>query len=578
MSLWPPLPPPVGITPMAVDVLVALPTLTSAWGRTTWGVGTWGGWDFEEPTPMDCDVQGLDIERGRSDALDHISAGGMRITLQDPERKWSPWVIPADGFRRWRTGVPIQARTPAGHLFTGVVTEIHASEKPEEDWQRIVEIVALDPLTFLAITDEAEQNEQGTNELAGARLERIFHHALPPSWVEHDFDPGMARMQSTTLARPALEEMWLTADSDAGVVSCTTDGVVRFWDIERGLTEDRRVVPQVTFTDDDVETVPWGPPERMVTVNATGTDSGATYYTLGNRFTATADGLITHLRYQHPPGPAPTLSLWTVADKVKQVTVVDHLGTPGEWVEVPLPTPYMVTAGTEYQISVTNDGIGYLYGVGPLVSAAPHLGSITSWYVAGTDKFPVTPAGGGRHYLLDVVYQQQLIQPPYPAPMVCTTKFDVTDDQAPVINWIGIAAAGGTQEVVTDSTSIAWYGRRSTHRNDLIHAEGQSWSRHIAETFLSRVNRQSVVITPLVFNALQDLDSWEAAHSLDVVDRVAVHRSAGGDRLDITASIDQIQHQITPYSWSTTITLAPGTQRTAYSRWGVARWGQDSWS
>ena len=405
---------------MAIDVLVALPELSSAWGRTTWGVGTWGGWDFAEPTPMDCDVQGIDIERGRSDALDHISAGGMRITLQDPERKWSPWVIPADGFRRWRTGVPIQARTPAGHLFTGVVTEIHASEKPEEDFQRIVEIVALDPLTFLAITDEAAQADQGTNELAGARLERIWDNALPPSWVEHVFDPGMARMQSTSLARPALEEMWLTADSDAGVVSCTTDGVVRFWDIERGLTEDRRVVPQVTFTDDD-------------------------------------------------DAPAST-------------------------------------------------------------------------------------------------------------PVVCTTKFDVTDDQAPVINWIGIAAAGGTQEVVTDDTSIAWYGRRSTHRNDLIHNEGQSWSRHIAETFLSRVDRQSVVITPLVFNALQDLDSWEAAHSLDVVDRVAVHRSAGGDRLDITASIDQIQHQITPYSWQTTIQLAPGTQRTAYTRWGTAQWGVDAWS
>jgi hypothetical protein len=420
MSLWPPLPPPVGMTPQAVAVLVALPELSSAWGRTTWGVGRWGGWDFGEPTPMDCDVQGLEIERGRSDALDHVSAGGLRVTLADPDRQWAPWVVPPNGFRAWRTGVPIQARTPDGYLLTGAVTEIHASEQPEADFERTVEIVALDPLTFLATTDGTEQAEQGANELAGARLERVWANASPPGWVEHDFDPGVARMQATTLANAALTEMWLTADSDAGMLTCTPDGVVRYWDTHDGLTQDRRVIPQVTFTDDDD-------------------------------------------------------------------------------------------------------------------------------YTAST-------------------------------PVVCTTKFDVVDDQAPVINWIGIAAAGGTQQVATDAESVSWYGRRTTHRNDLIHAEGDAFSAQVAQTFLTRVTRSSVVVSPLVFNALATPEAWDAAHFLDIGDRVAVHRSASGERLDITASIDQITHQITPTSWQTTVQLAPGTQRTAYTRWGTAHWGHDNWS
>ena len=420
MGLWPPLPPDTGHSPQAVDVLVALPVLTGAWGRAHWGVGKWGGWSFGAPTTMECDIEGLTIERGRSDPLDHIDPGGLRLTVQDPDRVWAPWVIPPNGFRQWRTGVPVQVRTSGGYLFTGSVTQITGSEKAEPDAVRTVEVGARDPLTFLAITDQAEQADQGAGELAGARLQRVWNFARPPFWVEHRFDAGVAKMQSTTLAQAALTEMWLTADSDAGMVTCTTDGVVQYWDTQRGLTADRRVVPQFTFTDDDT---------------------------------------------------------WTAS-----------------------------------------------------------------------------------------------------TPTVCTTTFDVVDDQAQVINWVGIAAKGGTQEVASNGTSISMYGPRTTQRNDLIHAEGQAWSQSVAQTFLSRVNRQSVIISPLKFDALRDGPAWNAAHFLDVGDRVAVHRAADGYRLDVTASIDEIRHEINPRGWTVTIQLAPGTQRTAYTRWGIAHWGVDRWS
>ena len=575
MSLWPPLPAPVGITPMAVDVLVALPELTSAWGRGHWGVSKWGGYSFGVPTPMDCDTQGIDIERGRTDSLAHVSAGGMRLTLQDPDRQWSPWVVPPDGFRSWRTGTPIQIRSPAGHLFTGVVTEIHASEKPEADHQRTVEVIALDPLTFLAVSDGLEQPSQGSNELAGARLERIWANALPPSWVEHVFDAGVARMQPTTLARAALEEAWLTADSDAGMLTCTADGAVRYWDTQRGLTADRRVVPQVTFTDDD-DYVPtattWGPSERIFP-DAAPTNvvaAGGDLFTLGPRFTALVAGRVTHLRYRNHDGTAHTLTLWTDAG-TKLASLVDPAPAIG-WRELPLPVPITLTAGATYVVSHTTDGRAWGFNAGATVSIGDHLANPTGRYEYGTDVFPAA-TDPDNSYLADVVFQ-----PLVPIPVICTTKFDVVDDQAPVINWVGIAAAGGSEQVATDSASVSFYGRRTTHRHDLVHAEGDAFSASIASTFLTRVTRNAVVVSPLVFDALASPEAWAAAHTLDVADRVAVHRSAAGERLDITAAIDQITHRITPYAWECTVKLAPGTQRTAYTRWGTGRWGVDKWS
>ena len=160
---------------------------------------------------------------------------------------------------------------------------------------------------------------------------------------------------------------------------------------------------------------------------------------------------------------------------------------------------------------------------------------------------------------------------------MCTAKFDVVEDQAQVVNWIGIAAKGGNQKFAVNEWSKSFYGVKSTHRNDLIHAEGDSWSQWIADQFLSRVNRTAVVVTPLVFDALRDAASWDAAHYLDIGDRVAVHRQIDGHHLDVTSTIDEIRHDITPTTWRVQIKLAPGTQRRSYPRWGRARWGRDKW-
>jgi hypothetical protein len=417
---WPPPSSPWQQTPAAVEVLIAPPTPEAVWGRGQWGHAHWGGWAWSAPIRLEYGTEGLVIERGRSDPLDHIRAGAFAATVQDPHGKLTPWAIPADGLRRARTGVPVRVQSSGGVLFTGVLTVLDQNETTDPAELRMVQLEGADPLRYLAGSNGLAQGDQGAGELAGARIARVIANAGVPSWVARTMDIGQAPMQSTTLAGDALTEIWLTADSDAGMFSADRDGTLHYRSANVGLAAPAYIQPQWLFTDDD-----------------------------------------------------------------------------------------------DYQS---------------------------------------------------------------PIPLVCCTRFSVRDDEAQVINTISVAAKDGTAQVATDSTSRAWYGAKTTQRHDLIHAAGDPWSLAVANLMLERVTRQSVVISPIVFDALRDDNAWRCAHALEPGHRVALHRTRDENRLDLTAAVDQVRHDITPAQWTVTVTLSPGTQRTSYSRWGHARWGHDVWS
>ena len=86
------------------------------------------------------------------------------------------------------------------------------------------------------------------------------------------------------------------------------------------------------------------------------------------------------------------------------------------------------------------------------------------------------------------------------SPMVCASgQFDVVDDQALVINWVAIAAAwvAPRRSSRTPLSQAAWCAVRwrrwrggaggtavkTTKRDDLVHNEGQPFSREIANIF-----------------------------------------------------------------------------------------------
>ena len=151
--------------------------------------------------------------------------------------------------------------------------------------------------------------------------------------------------------------------------------------------------------------------ERMSSGTPTDLGGGAmgSPYTVGTAFTVTTAGTITHLRYWHTagctPGTVHTLSLWSNAG-VKLASVADAgaVGVTG-YREVALGTPYAVTAGTRYRVTVSwNLFAGCESPTSPPGSAS--LTSLAGYFLPGTDIFPTN---AGQHYHVDVVF----VPPPW---------------------------------------------------------------------------------------------------------------------------------------------------------------------
>ena len=158
--------------------------------------------------------------------------------------------------------------------------------------------------------------------------------------------------------------------------------------------------------------VAYGPQERMLAATAPTTNGSGTF-TIGTRFTVTAAGRITHIRYWHRTGPTTrTLSIWTNAG-AKLASVVDATGAAATgWREIALPTPLNVTAATGYTVSYSTTG-PYSFTNSNPVSGAAHLTGPGAYWVSGVDVFPGTSVAN-TNYHADVVYQP-LIPPVVPA-------------------------------------------------------------------------------------------------------------------------------------------------------------------
>lgn len=254
---WPPIPPPGAGTALGADLVhitLALPTARDVWDKAKWDTGTWDALDYDNFVDASCDAHGVAIDRGRTDPLGHIQPGRCRFTLDDPTGRYSPWnTVDVEGTD---TGAPIlgpdtpvRVATHVGPLFTGWV---RSSNETDDDEEAAVAVDCTDALSFLGDANGYEQAAQGANEFAGARLNRIVNAAQVPALVDRTLATGVTPLQATTLAKGALEEAWLTADSDGGVFWATTAGVLRYVD-PPGLELAEFTEPKATFTDDTNE-------------------------------------------------------------------------------------------------------------------------------------------------------------------------------------------------------------------------------------------------------------------------------------------------------------------------------------
>lgn len=249
---WPPVAPdPDDVGPLAgrVRVYLKVPTPADVWDTARWDTARWdaGGAVTIDAT---CDCAGVQIDHGRDSPTSHVQPAKATFALSNADGLYTPWANTAARRRRWWLGAPVRIATPDGALFTGAIAEMAEDDTAGADDERVTTFTAYGPAGFLAQSNGLEQPEQGAGEKAGARLDRICNQARLPGWVERSFDVGQVAMQATTLAKGALEEAWLTADSDGGAVFDTPTGLLTFADLATMDNAQRYTEPQATFTDD----------------------------------------------------------------------------------------------------------------------------------------------------------------------------------------------------------------------------------------------------------------------------------------------------------------------------------------
>ena len=247
---WPApvVPPGGGPSTEQLMVTIAMPTAVDVWDAARWDEARWDATDIGNMWNVTCDVEGMQITWGRDSTTGHVRPAEAVVALANHGGQYLPWADGPQRRRLWWLGAPVQVRTGTGPVFTGYVDEL-AETDDAADWP-VVALRCTGVSGYLAAIDGVEQPEQGRGEAAAARLHRICNHALLPQWVGRRFDPGVVTLQPTTLARGALEECWIVADSDGGAVFDTPDGNLVFLDAATMTNARRYTEPQATFTDD----------------------------------------------------------------------------------------------------------------------------------------------------------------------------------------------------------------------------------------------------------------------------------------------------------------------------------------
>lgn len=194
---------------------------------TTGRYGPWWAW-----RTVTCDVESANMVRGATSPSQRPSSATCSLRVRAPaDGSLSPWYRdPATGDRPNRANLPMRVGITDGAeqwwLFTGWVDTWHDTDDAAD--LPTITITASDGFKMLANLDQAEQPPAGAGETAGPRIDRVLTRA---GWTANrDLAPGSVPLQATTLAQPALEEIFLTADTEAGVVWVDVAGAFRFVD------------------------------------------------------------------------------------------------------------------------------------------------------------------------------------------------------------------------------------------------------------------------------------------------------------------------------------------------------------
>lgn len=204
------------------------------WDRAKWDNRSSGRWSGTEPYWYDLDpcwLRSVSITRGRNNWLERFGSGACQVSVDDSEGLLTWGADTPSNQLALRPGRHLRVlafHVPSGRtypLWRGFVEKISSTMVP--DLPPTVTLDGHDGLDQLAHVDLPEQTPVGAGELSNERIARLLLLAdWPTQWQK--LDVGVVRVQATNLARPVLDDVGITADSEGGAFYAQPDGVLRF--------------------------------------------------------------------------------------------------------------------------------------------------------------------------------------------------------------------------------------------------------------------------------------------------------------------------------------------------------------
>jgi hypothetical protein len=227
----------------------------SVWDGSFWDTATWGpdlAW-----TDVTGDLRSFETFRGRRRVDDRYEAGTATLVLGNlsgdysPANSDSPYWDATTGTTTVRPWRPFRIRA----AYDGVTYPVYYGyalsfqESYAKGQDNVVTIPLIDEFGRLAAFAGVAQSSQGAGELSGFRVHRILNNA--GNTATRDVDLGVYTLAATDLSENALEDLFLTADSEGGAVYVGADGAIVFDSQGAIVEQERSTVAQGFYTDAD---------------------------------------------------------------------------------------------------------------------------------------------------------------------------------------------------------------------------------------------------------------------------------------------------------------------------------------
>jgi hypothetical protein len=135
-------------------------------------------------------------------------------------------------------------------------------------------------------------------------------------------------------------------------------------------------------------------------------------------------------------------------------------------------------------------------------------------------------------------------------------NLDVNLDETELANQVTFARLGGTDQTVSDATSIADYFQRSYYQSGLMMKDNATALAQ-ATSVLSYRKDPRVRVDSIELDLSSVSSRVVPGLELDIGDPIVVNRTwANGTRFDVRVTVNGISHDITPERWTTRFTTA----------------------